>query len=408
MNRYDCAEISKYWTLQSQFETYLEVELAILKTRFPELVDAFQHVQINISRIDEIEQTTKHDMIAFCTSITEQVSPDIGKYFHFGVTSSDIIDTSMNLRIKRSLKVILEWLQNVIHVLKELSVQHENNLIMGRSHGMYAEPMNLGKKFMGYQVEFERRYKDLHQFYEEECTAQFSGSVGNYVWITHEMEKMASQQLGLVVEPVSTQVIPRDHVAKLISYHALLGKAIERIATEIRHLHRNEVNEVSESFSSGQKGSSIMPHKKNPVASENLCGISRILESHVSIAMNNIPLWHERDISHSSTERLYLPENLILVGYALKKLHNVLSGLYVHVEQMEQRVKSEFQYLSSYYLHYILLHSTLNREEAYAVVQKASFEATSSADFVNRIRERIDITIPILTFDEIKNMYGCK
>lgn len=394
--RYEMKEISTLWSDDQKFKTYLEAELAILKaqeqTKIPKGTarKIEEKAKINPARIEEIEKVVHHDIIAFCSSITEQLDSSVGKYFHFGVTSSDIIDTSINLTIKRSLKPILGKLREVLETLKEMAHRHKEVMTIGRSHGMYAEPLSLGGKWLGFYAEFERRYQELHQYYETECTCQFSGAVGNYTIVTPEEEEKAASLLEMPVEKISTQVIPRDRIAKLVSINALLASGIERLATEIRHLHRSEVSELHEGFSKGQKGSSIMPHKKNPIAGENLTGIARVIRSHMDIALENIVLWHERDISHSSAERLFLPDHLGLVLYSLNRLNQTLQHLEVNTEKMEERVLENFNYLSSYFLHQILQKEEVTRELAYEVIQKSVFEAKNRDDFFNNLKKELE------------------
>jgi len=387
--RYELKEISAIWTDEHKFKTYLKVELAILEA-FEEsrLVPPGtcqkikEKATISPSRIDEIEKTVKHDVIAFTTSITENLAPDLGKYFHYGVTSSDIIDTALSLQIKESLQVIHLSLKQFLSTLLKKAEEHRTVMTIGRSHGMYAEPMGLGQKILGHFVEFARREEELQHILNTEFTAQFSGAVGNYTIVTPELEKIAATKLGLKVEPVSTQVIPRDRHAKILQWGALLGAAVERFCVELRHLHRSEVNEFEEGFSAGQKGSSIMPHKKNPIAAENLTGMARILKSHANIALENIPLWHERDISHSSAERLMLPDHFGILQYVLKRLNGTLENGIFKTENIEQRVLSQFAYLSSYYLHDLIKNTDIKREELYYFVQQAAFQTQSHSNGV--------------------------
>ncbi len=419
ISRYDKKEISEIWSDYNRFKTYLEVELAILKAQEGKKIPKgttdkiIKKSKINPQRIFEIEETTKHDIISFCSSITENLDPEIGKYFHFGVTSSDIIDTSQTIQIRDSIKLILRELEMTLKTLLERSREMKNVLCIGRSHGMYAEPMSFGQKLLGHYCEFYRRFLDLKNYYDTELTAQFSGAVGNYTILDPETEKKAADILGLKVESVSTQVIPRDRTAKLVNINALIATAIERLAVEIRHLHRSEVNELQEGFSKGQKGSSTMPHKKNPISGENLTGMARMLKSHVSIAMENCVLWHERDISHSSAERFYLPDNFGILFYALGRLNSTLKNLQFNNDIMEQRVKENFIYLSSYYLHHLILKSNISRDELYKLVQEAAFEGqkkNSAKVFFETLKKllknkKINLDMPQPTFDEIKNIY---
>ena len=393
IERYDCPEISDIWKDQNKFATYLKVELALTKAlegkKIPEgITEAIRgKAKINPARIKEIEAQTKHDVIAFCSSITENLPNGVSKFFHFGCTSSDIIDTATNLQIKSSLDLILKQYKKLLKALEDKAKETKEIIAMGRSHGMNAEPMSFGQKFLSSYAEFYRHYLDLKSYNENELTGQFSGAVGNYTILNTEIEKEAVEALGLNVEAVSSQVIPRDRIAKLVSITALIASAVERLSVEIRHLHHSDIGEVFEGFSAGQKGSSTMPHKKNPVSGENLSGIARVIRSHLSIAHENIPLWHERDISHSSAERMMLPDNLGLTYYALKRLASTVENLVINKERIQEKCLNSFSHLSSYVLHEIIEKVNAPREDIYPVVQKASFEAKDATEFLKIIKE---------------------
>ena len=419
ISRYEKKEISNIWTEENKFKTYLEVELAILKslegTRVPKGTSdkIKKSAVINVQRISEIEKETRHDIIAFCSSITENLEPEIGKFFHFGVTSSDIIDSSLTLQIKQSLEQILPEFKKLLHALHLRSVETKDLITIGRSHGMYAEPMSFGQKLLGHYAEFGRRYQELEDFYNNELRIQFSGAVGNYTILDPELEAAAAKELGVLPEEHSTQVIPRDRIAKLISIISLTGSAIERISVEIRHLHRSDVGEIHEGFAKGQKGSSTMPHKKNPISGENLTGMARMLRSHMSVAMDNIVLWHERDISHSSTERMYLPDAFGILHYSLTRLKSTVDNLVFNEEAISKRVFENCTYLSSYYLHHLIENTNFKRDDLYTLVQQASFEAskTQSAEIfhqsMQRLLEEKGITLELATPNqqEIKNIF---
>ncbi len=419
ISRYDRQEISSLWNEEAKFSTYLEAELAILKALEGDKVPKGtaekirKSAVINPKRINEIEAQTRHDVIAFCTSITENLDAETGKYFHFGVTSSDVIDTATTIQMKRSLEVIIPAYKTLLHELKKRADEMKDVICMGRSHGMYAEPMSFGQKLLGHYNEFARRYRELVDFYENELTIQFSGAVGNYTILTPEQEAIAAKELGLKVEPVSTQVIPRDRIAKMINIHALIAGAIERISVEIRHLHRSDVGELHEGFKKGQKGSSTMPHKKNPISGENLTGMARMLRSHQMIAAENIVLWHERDISHSSAERMMLPDNFGILFYAITRLSDTVRDLVFHQEKIEARVMEGHNYLSSYYLHHLIEKTDFKREDLYYYVQEAAFkgaEAKSAEVFHEKLVEIMKekghtIDLPKPTFAEIKNIF---
>lgn len=396
ITRYDSPEISDIWKDSNKFKTYLEVELALTEAlegrRIPIGVATAikEKSQINPERILEIEKVTKHDVIAFCTSITEKLPKDISKYFHFGCTSSDIIDTATTLQIKKSIELIQKQIKKLTKSLLEKAEETKHTICMGRSHGMNAEPMSFGTKFLSSYAEFSRRLIDINEFIEKDLTGQLSGAVGNYTVLTPEIEKIAMEKLGLRVEPVSTQIIPRDRIIKLVSMTALIASAIERIATEIRLLHHSDVGEIFEGFAKGQKGSSTMPHKKNPISGENLTGISRVIRSHLTIAHENNSLWHERDISHSSAERLFLPDNLGLTFYALRRLTSTIDNLVINQDRIQEKVLSNFSYLSSYVLHRLIEENKHSREDLYKLVQEASFESKTIEDFKS-ILEKSDL-----------------
>lgn len=415
--RYEIPEISALWTDQHKFETFLQIELALLSA-----LEKSKHIPVGITekikgkvvidpnRILEIEKTTRHDVIAFCTSITEQLPVETGKYFHYGVTSSDIIDSALTLQIQSSLDIVCAAYDSFLQSLKERALETKNVMTLGRSHGMYAEPMSFGQKLLGHYAEFKRRRDDLEEYRKKELTIQLSGAVGNYTILSPEIEETVAKSLGLNVEPVSTQVIPRDRLAKLISLTSMVANAIERLAVEIRHLHHSDVKEVAEGFRKGQKGSSTMPHKKNPIATENLTGLSRFLRSHHTLAMENAILWHERDISHSSAERLYLPDHFGILTYALKRFTETMDRLDIDVETIENKVLNNTHYLSSFYLHHLIkVCPDLSREDLYAIIQSASF-ATKPDQFRDAITEalktrQVSAELPAVDRDGLKKIY---
>ena len=417
ISRYEVAEVAQLWTDESKYTKMLEVELAILEALEDKMVpkgtaaEIRSKAEIRVARVNEIEKVTKHDVIAFCTSIAEQFTAETGKFFHFGVTSSDIIDSALSLQIRDSLKFVVKDLEALCDSLYAKAEETKHIITMGRSHGMFAEPMSFGQKFLGAYVEFKRRLKDLKEFQANELTIQFSGAVGNYCILTCEDEKKAADILGLPVEEVSTQVIPRDRIAKMVSIHGLIASAIERLCVEIRHLHRSDVFEVYEGFSKGQKGSSTMPHKKNPISTENLTGMSRMLRSHVSIALENCVLWHERDISHSSAERFYLPDNFGILVYSLRRLKNTIDNLVVQKDVIEDRVKGTSAYLSSFYLHFLVANTPFLREDCYKIVQQVAFALNTGESFSEKLQEimkadhGITLDIPEMDFDGIKSTY---
>ncbi len=410
--RYDLPEVSSIWTEEKKFSYFLEVEMALLETLtqkkiIPDILAFFKNVTVNLKRIHEIEASVHHDVIAFSTSISEQVPAEAGKFFHFGCTSSDVIDTALSLQIKDSLAIELKALTELRDALWKKALESKDLYTLGRSHGMFAEPMSFGFKFLSYVAEFSRRLEDLNH-YSLSLTGQMSGAVGNYTILTPEIEEEIIQKLGLKVEPLSTQVIPRDRLVKLASIQSGLADALERLSIEIRHLHRSDVNEVVEGFKPGQKGSSTMPHKKNPIASENISGIARVIRSHELIAHENTLLWHERDISHSSSERIWLPDSFGLTIYALKRATKMVSELHLVQENISKKVGDEFKTSSSYILHKLLPHFEGTREDLYAKIQAASFEAKTKQEFTTLLKEKLS---PLkienyLHLDSLEKMYG--
>jgi adenylosuccinate lyase len=413
--RYEIKEFSLIWNDQSRFERMFQVEMALLralekKNRIPpNTSEAFKNIKINPKRILEIEKITRHDVIAFCSSITEQVDPIAARYFHFGVTSSDILDSALSLQMKDSIQIVMKDLQLLLEALLEQIESSKDLLCMGRSHGMFAEPMIFAQKFLSFHQEILRRLNDYEAILEKDLTGQLSGAVGNYTILDSEIESMALSELGLKTEPVSTQVIPRDHLAKIISNGSLLASALERMAVEFRLLHHSDVSEIHEGFKKGQKGSSTMPHKKNPISSENISGISRVIRSHQEIALENNVLWHERDISHSSAERLYLPDHFGLLAYAVRRMTSTVRALELHRDQIEAKAFNHFNALSSYLLHEMILLNPRSREDIYAFVQEASFSVKTSDDFFRWIEEKgaeKNFHLPVLLKEaELKQHY---
>lgn len=408
ISRYEVSAISSLWKEDTKFDYFLKVELALLEALedlkiIPKVSSEFKNLKINIQRIHEIEATTHHDVIAFCTSMTEQVSPEKGKFFHFGCTSSDIIDTALSLQLKDSLEIELKSLKELLKQLAIKAQETQDLAGLGRSHGMFAEPVSFSHKFLSSYAEFSRRYEDLLNF-KNSLTGQMSGAVGSYTVLSPEVEQKVMSKLGLQVEPLSTQIISRDYLAKLAGIHAGIADAIERLSIEIRHLHRSEVSEVAEGFKKGQKGSSTMPHKKNPVSAENLSGLSRLLRSHTMIAHENTLLWHERDISHSSAERMYLPDAFGVAVYALDRLASTIRDLVINKTVIEKRVNEDFKYTSSYILHALLPTWKKTREELYSIIQAASFESTTLEEFQTKLAAQIELPNNFLPLD-VKGIY---
>lgn len=413
ITRYEVKEISQLWTDEFKFKKYLEVELALLETLeekniIPKnTIKQFSNVKINPTRIKEIEETTQHDVIAFCTSITEQVPSSASRFFHFGVTSSDIIDTAHSLIIKENLNIIENDMKNLGSAIWKKMEETSDLICLGRSHGITAEAMIFGQKFASFYAELQRRFESYQNF-QQDLTGQLSGAVGNYTVLNPEIEDLAIKKLGLKTEVTSTQIIPRDHYAKIIQEGALIASLLERMSTEFRLLQHSDVAEVSEGFSAGQKGSSTMPHKKNPISSENITGLARLLRSHTIVALENCSLWHERDISHSSNERLILPDHFGLLSYMLKRMTSLVENLVIHREHIENKVKNNFHIFSSYLLHHLLVHAKdESREEIYQKVQELFFSAKNFNTLNEQLKklELNNLALDMLTFQKLKIHY---
>jgi adenylosuccinate lyase len=323
----------------------------------------------DVDRIAEVEGEVRHDVIAFLTSVAEFVG-EPSRHIHYGLTSSDVVDTAQALLIVRAADLLLQDLDRLLDVLRRRAHEHRHTVMAGRTHGIHAEPYTLGLKFASWYAEAERNRRRLAEAREGIRVGKISGAVGTYAHLGPEIEVEVLELLDLAVEPVSTQVVPRDRHAEFVSVLGVLASSIDRIATEIRHLQRTDVREVEEPFAKGQKGSSAMPHKRNPVGCENLSGLARLVRSHVQAALENIPLWHERDISHSSVERVILPDATILCDYMLARLTGILDGLLVYPDRMLENLDRMKGLVFSQAVLLALARGGMTREAAYAVVQR--------------------------------------
>lgn len=376
IDRYSRPEMSVLWSVENKFSKMLQVEIAVAKAQselgiIPKKAykTILRKSKFNVKRILEIEAVTKHDVIAFVSNVAENVGKD-GKYIHYGLTSSDVLDTAFSLQIQEAGGVLLASVARLKKSLQLKSAKNEETLCAGRTHGMFAEPTSFGMKLMGFLAELIRNEKRLVVALDELRICKLSGAVGTYSSQEPIVEKKVSQYLGLQPEWIATQVVPRDRHANLLNQIALLGAGLERLAIELRHLQRSEVAEVTEGFSKGQKGSSAMPHKKNPISAENITGLSRLLRSYALSGMENIPLWHERDISHSSVERVVFPDSFIVADYAVNRMAVLIDGLDVNAKRMLDNME---QAQGQLYSSHVLLHLVkkgLSREVAYSHVQR--------------------------------------
>jgi len=381
IKRYSRKEISNIWEEKNKYRIWLEIELAA--TEAMEKIDSIpkgitkavkSKAKINVKRIHKIEDKVKHDVIAFLTSITEQVGSK-GKYLHQGMTSSDVLDTCFNIQLVQSGKILLNDIDEILKVLKKQANKHKFTLCIGRSHGIHAEPITFGLKLANFYEEFKRNRKRLIQAIMEISTCSISGAVGTFANVDPRIEKYVAKKLKLKIEPISSQIIPRDRHAYFFSILGIIAGSVERIATEIRHLQRTEVQEVQEFFSKNQKGSSAMPHKTNPILSENLTGLSRLVRSYVIPALENISLWHERDISHSSVERNIGPDSTITLDFALFRLKDILKNMNVYPKKMLSNLNLTKGLIFSQGVMLELTKKGFSRERSYKVVQKHSVNA---------------------------------
>ncbi len=381
IERYAREEMKQIWELEKKFQYYLDVELAVCEAYntlgiIPD--DAIKRIKENASfslkRIDEIEAVVNHDVIAFLTNVNESLKDD-AQYMHMGLTSSDVIDTALAIQIQAASEIIKTDLKNLILVLKDMAKKYKKTLCIGRSHGIQAEPMTFGIKMLNWLDIFERMLYRFENASEEIRIGQISGPVGTYSNIDPKIEELACKTLKLKPARISTQIIARDFHAHYLQTLALIASAIEQCATEIRHLQRTEVNEAEEGFKQGQKGSSAMPHKKNPISSENLCGLARVVRANSLASMENISLWHERDISHSSVERIIFPDSTILVDYMLNRFKNTVENLVIKESNMYNNAHSFGGIIFSQKVMLKLIEKGLTREEAYEIVQRNAHKA---------------------------------
>ncbi|MDC3036430.1 adenylosuccinate lyase [Candidatus Pelagibacter sp.] len=375
IKRYSRKELTDIWSEENKYQIWLDVEIAAAQAmeklgQIPRGVSSIvkKKAKINVKRIHQIEAKVKHDVIAFLTSVTEKAGIK-ARYLHQGMTSSDVLDTSFNIQLIQSGKIILKDLDQILRVLKKQAKKYKFTPCIGRSHGIHAEPITFGLKLASFYEEFKRNRKRLIDAIDEVSTCAISGAVGTFANINPNVERHVAKKLGLKIEPISTQVIPRDRHAFYFSVLGIIAGSIERVATEIRHLQRTEVYELQEYFSKNQKGSSAMPHKKNPILTENLTGLSRIVRSTVGPALENISLWHERDISHSSVERNIGPDANITLDFALVRLSNILENMIVYPKKMLENLNLTKGLIFSQELMLELTKTGLSREKSYKMVQ---------------------------------------
>ncbi|MBF2057723.1 MAG: adenylosuccinate lyase [Cyanobacterium sp. T60_A2020_053] len=399
IERYTLPEMGEIWTDNYRLKTWLQVEIAVCEAQAqlgnipPEAVEEIKaKANFDVNRVLEIEAEVRHDVIAFLTNVNEYVG-DAGRYIHLGMTSSDMLDTALALQMVASLNLILEAVEETIQAIRYQAQQHRYTIMVGRSHGIHGEPITFGFKLAGWLAEMRRNRERLVRLRQDVAVGQISGAVGTYANIDPRIEAIACQILGLEPDTASTQVISRDRHAEFVQQIALVGASLERFAVEIRNLQRTDVLEVEEYFSKGQKGSSAMPHKRNPIRSERITGMARIIRGNAVAALENVALWHERDISHSSVERVILPDTCILIHFMLKETTNLIQNLLVYPENMLRNMNVYGGVIFSQKVLLALVAKGMSREEAYRIVQECAHQAwnTTEGNFRQLIENHKDI-----------------
>jgi adenylosuccinate lyase len=404
--------MARIWTEEAKFNAWLRVEMAALEAMgalglIPPDVPAraARLAQCDTERILAIERETHHDVAAFVDQVAACLGED-GRYFHFGLTSSDVLDTALALRLKEAADLLLSDLDELVVVLKDQAYAFKDQVMVGRTHGVHAEPITLGLKFALWYAEFQRQRARLVQARETIAVGKLSGVVGTFAHLIPEVEARVCAALGLTPAAISTQIIQRDRHAEYFLTLALIGASVEKVALEIRHLQRTEVREAEESFGAAQKGSSAMPHKRNPVLSENLCGLARVLRANALAALENVALWHERDISHSSVERLIAPDSTILLDFMLARLTRLLKNLQVYPENMARNLHLTRGLVFSQGLLLALIHKGLSRDAAYRLVQRPAMQVwQEGGEFAQRVRQDAEIG-SYLTPQELEEVFN--
>ncbi|MAU38166.1 MAG: adenylosuccinate lyase [Rhizobiales bacterium TMED94] len=409
--RYSRKEMVEIWSDVSKYSIWLDIEIhalegmekvGIVPVGTAKIVK--EKAKFDSKRIDEIEAEIKHDVLAFLTNKSESVGPE-ARFIHQGMTSSDVLDTCLNIQLKRAGELLLKDMDLLLSSIKSQALKYKKTICVGRSHGIHAEPTTFGLKMLQAYAEFSRNKRRLELSVEEISSCAISGSVGTFANIDPSVEKYVAKALGLKVEPVSTQIIPRDRHAAFFSTLGIIASSVERLATEIRHLQRSEVLEVEEFFSSKQKGSSSMPHKRNPVLTENLTGLARVVRSSVMPALENISLWHERDISHSSVERFIGPDATITMDFALNRLNNVVENMVVYPDNMMKNLEKFNGLVFSQRVLLSLTQKDISREDSYLMVQRNSMKVWNGEGTFYELIKKDEEICSILSDDEIDDIF---
>ena len=413
IDRYTLPEMGTIWTEHAKFQSWLDVELAACEANLKlgkipgnAMKEIREKAEFSPERILEIEAEVRHDVIAFLTNLNENIG-DSGRFIHVGMTSSDVLDTGLALQLKASVKLLIKEIKNLQHIIREKASEHKTTVMIGRSHAIHGEPITFGFKLAGWLAETNRNKKRLELLEEEISVGQISGAMGTYANTDPEIERITCASLGLAPDTASTQVISRDRHATYVQTLALVGSSLDRFATEIRNLQRTDVLEVEEGFAKGQKGSSAMPHKRNPIRSERISGLARVLRSYVVAALENVSLWHERDISHSSTERMMLPDISITLHFMLREMSEVIKELGIYKKNMTKNMNIYGGVVFSQRVLLALVANGMQREQAYRLVQQHAHEAWNkeSGDFRANLNSDRSIT-SILSTEQLNNCFS--
>ena len=412
--RYTLPEMGRIWTEENKFQKWLDVEIAVCEVHAEmgtvpssALATIKEKAKFNVGRIAEIEETTRHDVIAFTTCLAESIGPE-SRYVHFGLTSSDVVDTANALVLREALNLITDTANKLSNTLRKRAFEFKDTVMIGRTHGIHAEPTTFGLVLALYYAENQRNLQRLERAKEIISVGKISGAVGTFAHLDPEVEEKVCQRLGLKAAPISTQVIQRDRYAEVLSTLAITTASLEKIALEIRHLQRSEVGEAQEFFGSGQKGSSAMPHKRNPIVSEQICGLARVVRANAQAAFENVALWHERDISHSSVERIILADSHILTDYLLHRTNKLINKLIVHPKQMQKNLHLMQGVIFSGQLLLELTRHGITREDAYKLVQNNAMRVLDEkVNFHDLILADLEIN-KILSISEINAIFDLK
>lgn len=410
--RYSREEMTKIWTEENRFDAWLEVEILASEAWAElgvipkdEVKNIRPNARIDVDRIKEIEAETRHDVVAFTRQISETLGEE-KKWVHYGLTSTDVVDTAQSYILKQANEIIEQDLNNFIEILADKAREHKHTLMMGRTHGVHAEPTSFGIKMALWHQEMTRNLKRFKDVREEIEVGKMSGAVGTFANIPPEVEEYVCKHLGLTPAPVSTQTLQRDRHAHYVAVLALIATSVEKFAVEIRHLQKTETREVEEAFAKGQKGSSAMPHKRNPIGSENVTGIARVIRGYVSTAYENVPLWHERDISHSSAERIMLPDVTIALNYMLNRFGRIMKNLTVFPENMKANIDKTFGLVYSQQVMLTLIDKGLSREEAYDLVQPKAMESWETRVPLRELAGKDPRIQEVLTTEELDECFN--